>query len=260
MTPAVRARDVTVVRGAATLLDSVSIDAAPGGMMGVVGPNGAGKSTLLRVLAGDMAPSSGTAQVLDREASHASADWLSRACAYLGPQQTSDVQFTVRDVVEMGRYPYRRATLERSDHDEIVADAMHQTGIHHLADRVVRDLSSGEMQRVGLARVLAQRTPVMLLDEPTAALDVGHQEIVMRRLRAVSRNGTTVVVVLHDLNLAAAHADQLLLLDSGRPVTLGPPEEVLTSESLSAAYRQPMAVMPHPHRNCPLVLTLEDSN
>ena len=256
MNPAVQARDVTVTRNGATLLAGVSLEAVPGGLVVIVGPNGAGKTTLLRVLAGDVAPTSGNASVLDRDTARAPADWLSRARAYLGPQEATDLLFTVRDVVEMGRYPHRRATLEAIAHDTIVEEAMQHTDVAQLADRVVRDLSTGELQRVGLARVLAQQTPVLLLDEPTASLDAGHQEIVMRRLKQVSRDGATVVAVLHDLNLAAAHADRMLLLDSGRVLVSGEPAEVLTGEHLTAAYRQPMTVIPHPHRACPLVLTL----
>ena len=259
MSPAVEACDVTVRRDGATLLDSVSIKAAPGALMVVVGPNGAGKTTLLRVLAGDILPTSGVARVLDREAGRTSADWLSRARAYVGPQQHGDVLFTAREVVEMGRYPHRRATLEPVEHDGIIEEAMRQTEVAHLADRVVRDLSTGELQRVSIARALAQQTPVMLLDEPAATLDVGHQEIVMRRLKQVSRDGGTVVVVLHDLNLAAAHADQMLLLDAGHSIVAGAPDEVLTEEHLTAAYRQPMTVVPHPHRRCPLVLTMDEA-
>jgi iron complex transport system ATP-binding protein len=134
---------------------------------------------------------------------------------------------------------------------------MQKTDVIHLAERVMNSLSTGEQQRVGLARVVAQETPVLLLDEPTSALDIGHQEKVMQMLRSLAGEGTAIVSILHDLNLAAAHTDQIMLLDEGRTVALGSPSEVLTSDSLSSVYRQPMQVVAHPHRNCPLVLTID---
>lgn len=135
---------------------------------------------------------------------------------------------------------------------------MNSTDVAHLATRPVASLSTGERQRVGLARVLAQDTLVVLLDEPTSALDIGHQEAVMRLLRTTAAGGTAVLAVLHDLNLAAAHADRIILLDGGRVRTSGSPEEVLRSDILSDVYKQRMRVIPHPDRDCPLVLTLDD--
>lgn len=257
MSPAVRADEIVYRRGSAVLVDRVSLAIDPGEMLGIVGPNGAGKTTLLRILAGDLVPSSGRALVLDADPARATPQDLARLRAYLRPTGVSENPFDVRDTVAMGRHPHRRAMIDADQHDAIVESAMERTDVLHLASRVMSSLSTGEQQRVGLARVIAQETPVLLLDEPTSALDIGHQEKVMRVLRSLAGEGTTVVVILHDINLAAAHTDRIMLLGAGRAIAAGPPAEVLTSERLSSVYRQPMKVVAHPHRNCPLVLTVD---
>lgn len=257
MSPAVRAEEIAYRRGRSTLLDGVSLMAQPGEVLGIVGPNGSGKTTLLRILAGDLVPTAGRAWVQGVDTSHATLQDLAKLRAYLGPDGVSINPFSVRDVVTMGRHPHRRAMMEAAEHDAIVESAMERTDVIHLASREMDSLSTGEQQRAGLARVIAQETPVLLLDEPTSALDIGHQEKVMAVLKALTNAGTTIVVVLHDLNLAAAHADRLILLDGGRAVAAGTPTEVLTGERLSAIYRQPMQVTSHPHRDCPLVLTVD---
>ncbi len=251
----VHAIDVTVERGGRCLLDKASLEIAAGEVVGIVGPNGAGKSTLLRVLSGDLAPSSGRARLLGVDVDDTSLRGLARIRSYVGPQTVSDVSFRVREVVAMGRYPHRMETAESETDVEIVADAMARSDIAHLAAREIRTLSSGEQQRVALARAIAQQTPVMLLDEPTSALDIGHQELVMLTLRDLAVSGVSVVSVLHDLNLAAAHADRVVLLDEGHVAAVGTPSDVLTSARLSAAYQQAIQVIDHPYRDCPLVLT-----
>ncbi len=259
MSPAVRAEEITYRRGQSTLLDGVSLLAEPGEVLGIVGPNGSGKTTLLRILAGDLVPTAGSAWVQDVDTAQATLQDLAKLRAYLGPDGVSINPFAVRDVVTMGRHPHRRAMIEAADHDAIVESAMERTDVIHLASREMDSLSTGEQQRAGLARVIAQETPVLLLDEPTSALDIGHQETVMRVLGSLAGGGTAIVVVLHDLNLAAAHANRLILLDAGRAVASGTPTEVLTGERLSAIYRQPMQIMQHPHRDCPLVLTVDST-
>jgi iron complex transport system ATP-binding protein len=169
----------------------------------------------------------------------------------------SENPFPVRETVAMGRHPHRRAMLDANENEAIVESAMELTDVLHLAARAVASLSTGEQQRVGLARVIAQETPLLLLDEPTSALDIGHQERIMQALRSLADRGTTIVEVLHDVNLAAAHTDRIMLLDASREVATGTPAEVLTSERLTAIYGQPMEVVDHPHRSCPLVLTVD---
>jgi iron complex transport system ATP-binding protein len=251
---AVSVAEVGVVRGDRRLLAGVSLEVAAGLVVGIVGPNGAGKSTLLRVISGDISPDTGGAVICGVDIDGAGLRRLATLRAFVGPQIASDVAFRVSEVVAMGRHPVGRAA-SGGNRGEVVADAMVALDVADLGDRVMRTLSSGEQQRVHLARAIVQQTPVVLLDEPTSALDVGHQETVMAVLRSLAAAGTAVVAVLHDLNLAAAGADRILLLDSGNAVAFGTPREVLTSELLSAAYRHPMQVIDHPFRDCPLVLS-----
>jgi iron complex transport system ATP-binding protein len=258
MKPTVQAEEITYRRGAAVLLDGVDLVTNSGEVFGIVGPNGAGKTTLLRMLAGDLVPSSGRARVQETDPSRATPLELAQVRAYLSPKGVTENPFAVRDTVAMGRHPHRRAIIGPAEHDAIVDAAMEVTDVLHLAARTMSSLSTGELQRVGLARVIAQETPVLFLDEPTSALDIGHQEKVMQVLRSLAREGTTIIVILHDINLAAAHTDRIMLLSGGRVVATGPPSEVLTSERLSSVYRQPMKVIPHPHRDCPLVLTVDN--
>jgi iron complex transport system ATP-binding protein len=248
----IRVEEVTVRRDGATLLDAVSHEARSGEVVAIVGPNGAGKTTLLRVIAGDLAPDTGTATVAGVDSTRTPLQEMARHRAYLGAAGAEGNPFRVWDVVAMGRHPHRGH--ERDD-GAIVAAALRRFDVDHLARRRVRTLSTGEQQRVGLARVVAQETPILLLDEPTAALDIGHQEMVMGVLRELATAGITVLTVIHDLNLAAAHADRMVLLDDGRSVAVGSPRDVLVAARLSAIYRQPMQVIDHPFRDCPLVLS-----
>lgn len=255
MVDAVGAESVTVVRSGNALLEDVDVTVEPGEVLGVVGPNGAGKTTLLRVLSGDIHPSRGRATIMGETAAAATVQHLAHLRSYVAPQVSADISFRVGQVVAMGRHPHRVPGVHQPDEDRIVGDAMERFDISHLVGREVRTLSSGEKQRVALARAVAQQAPVMLLDEPTSALDVGHQELVMTVLRELADDGVAVAVVLHDLNLGAAFADRVLLLDRGRAVAVGTPRQVFTGDALSRAYRVPMQVIDHPFRNCPLVLT-----
>jgi len=177
---------------------------------------------------------------------------LARRRALL-PQHTL-LQFAFRalDVVLMGRYPHRDSSAEE---DRATADlAMEGTDTTHLATRLYPTLSGGAQTRVSFARVLAQETPVVMLDEPTVSLDLRHQELVMGLLRSLAGEGAAIIVVLHDLNLAARYADRVALMSRGRLAALAPTREVLRAELLSDVYQHPVMVVPHPHLDCPLVL------
>ncbi|WP_395245344.1 heme ABC transporter ATP-binding protein [Agromyces sp. MMS24-K17] len=252
-----RAEAVTVSVDGADLLAAVDFAASPGRVHALIGPNGAGKSTLLGVLAGDRTASSGAVTLDGRPLAGIGLAALARHRAVLTQEHAVTFPFPAREVVEMGRHPWSR-TPAADDDEAAIDEAMAQTDVSHLAARTVPSLSGGERARVALARVLAQRTPVLLLDEPTAALDLRHQEDVLRLARERASAGGTVVVVLHDLNLAAAYADDLTLLRGGRVHATGSPAEVLTADAIGEVYGQAVDVLPHPRTGVPLVLPVRD--
>lgn len=236
---------VHLERGGRVLLDSVSLELRAGEVLALLGPNGAGKSTLLSLLAGDTAPDRGTVRFGDRPIADWSLGELSRRRSVLLQDNQLLFPFTVHQVVEMGRAPWRRTPLEDDD-NEAIAEAIAAADIAHLGNRRVPSLSGGERARAGFARVMAGRTGVLMLDEPTAALDLGHQEAVLGIARERARAGDAVLVVLHDLNLASAYADRIALLRDGRIIACDVPEAVLTAETVSEVYQTPVEVIRHP--------------
>ncbi len=232
---AYRVEGVSVTLGETRVLRDVSLEVAHGRVLALVGPNGAGKSTLLAVLCGDRKPHAGTVEFDGRPLRDWAPGELARRRAVLTQENQVAFAFSAHDVVAMGREPWR-GRAEDADDEAAVADALAQADVEHLEWRTFPSLSGGEKARVSLARVLAQRTPAVLLDEPTAALDLRHQEDVMRVARALALQGVAVVVVLHDLSLAAAYADDVALLDKGRLAAYGSPREVFTPERVEAVY------------------------
>ncbi|EKF18333.1 heme ABC transporter ATP-binding protein [Nitratireductor pacificus] len=245
-------RNVTVTVGERNLLHDVSTTCEQGSLTALVGPNGAGKSTLLAVVAGDRQCDRGTVRLLDKEVSRYSVRELAQIRSVFPQGSMIRFGYTVEEVVTMGR-AFR--DLPPDGDGDAVLDAMISTEVEHMAFRNAQTLSGGEQARTTFARVVVQATPVVLLDEPTAALDLRHQERVLTRARALARAGATVVAVLHDLNLAAAYADKVVLLDDGRVAADGEPWEVLTQELIERVYRQEVRVLEHPVRGCPVILT-----
>ena len=237
----ISAADVGVDLEGRTILEGVSIDVVPGELLVLVGPNGAGKSTLLGVLSGERRPSRGSVTLDGRELGSIRHAELARLRSVLTQENTVSFPFLVSEVVAMGRSPWAR-TVEGRDDIAAVAEAMDAADIAHLAARRYTSLSGGEKARVSLARVLAQRTPVVFLDEPTASLDLRHQEDVMRVGRRAADEGRAVVVVLHDLSLASAYADRLALVSGGRLEALGTPGAVLTEERVERVYGLPVSL------------------
>ncbi len=239
----------------ATLVSSVDLVVGRGELVAVIGPNGAGKSTLLNLLSGDLHPSDGEVLINGINSSRALPGDLALQRSILTQREPIDIPYTASQVVAMGRFPHRRDEANTRERDRAaVADAMAQTDTTRLANRTYSTLSKGEQVRVSLARVIAQATSIILLDEPTTALDVAHQERIMNRVVALAEQ-KTVVVVLHDLNAAAVHADRIIVMNQGAVVAEGGPREVLRADLLTTVYDQPMVVVDHPFRDCPLVLT-----
>lgn len=243
--PAIRARGIGVVLDGASVLDDVDVDVDTGHLLALVGPNGAGKSTLLSVLAGDRQPERGDVEIDGLPVGSWSAVEMAMRRAVLLQQVTLSFPFTVRQMVEMGRAPWA-GQPEEADDERRVVESMAATDVSHLAERTVPSLSGGERARAALARVLAQDTGILLLDEPTAALDVRHQEQVLALAADAAAAGRAVVVVMHDLGLAAAHADRVVVLAGGSVAADGAPADVLTAPLLSEVYEHPIDVLRHP--------------
>lgn len=244
---------IDVARGGTPILHSVDLQVRAGEVRALIGPNGAGKSTLLGVLTGDHTPSRGTVEITGQPLS----SWRSNEIAMRRAVLTQDISlsfpFKVREVVAMGRSPWRGTTLEDDD-DRIIDAALAATDVQHLVSRHFTTLSGGERARVALARIIAQQTHLLMLDEPTASLDLRHQELVLELAHAHARAGGAVIVVVHDVGLAAAFADRVTILNEGVVVGDGTPDEVLTPELLSSVYQCPIDVLPHPRGGAPIIL------
>lgn len=234
------------------LLDGVDLSLAGGEVVALIGPNGAGKSTALAVLAGDISPTSGSVRLSGKPVTAYSIRELSRRRSVLLQDVAVSFAYTVTEVTRMGRSPWHGTPYDADD-DEVVDASMRRTDVQRFADHDVNVLSGGERARVALARVLAQQTRLMLLDEPTAALDIRHQEEVLTLARRYAEAGGAVLVVLHDLNLAAAHADRVVLMRNGSVVAHGTPREVLRSDLLTEVYEYPIEVIGHPVTGDPLI-------
>ncbi|GHF27055.1 heme ABC transporter ATP-binding protein [Pseudolysinimonas yzui] len=240
--PVIRAEALSVVLDGRTVLDDISLEVVPGEVLALVGPNGAGKSTLLSVLSGERVPTSGQVLVDDRDVRTFSPLELARRRSVLTQDNSLSFPFRVIDVITMGRAPWTR-TDEIARDGEAITSAASRADVTHLAGRRFTELSGGERARVSLARVLAQDTAIVFLDEPTAALDLRHQEDVLRIARDLALAGRAVVVVVHDLSLAGAVADRVALLSAGRLVAVGAPSVVLTADAISNVYGLPVRVV-----------------
>lgn len=251
-----RAENLAVQRGPCTVLADINLELRPGEVLGVLGPNGAGKSTLLAALCGELPAAAGNVWLDQRRLSEWPGQERARRLAVLPQTSTLNFAFAVEEVVAMGRLPHASGRLRD---EQIVQQALQAADAQHLAGRSYLALSGGERQRVHLARVLAQLWPggrgqILLLDEPTSMLDPLHQHMTLQATRDFAEQGAAVLVILHDLNLAARYCDRLLLLERGRPQALGCPVEVLQAEVLQAVFGLEVLVQQHPERGHPLIV------
>ncbi len=241
-----RLTGLQVSYGARLVLGPLDLDVPTGAFLGILGPNGSGKTTLLRVLTGAIHPHAGNVLLQDRPLSGYRATEVARLVGVVPQQFTLDFSFTVEEMVAMGRYAHplgRRGAGGGTEAEQMaVASALEATGMTGLAGRLVTQLSGGERQRALIAQTLAQETPVLLLDEPLNNLDLNHQLEVMQLLGQLHAAGKTIVVVLHDLNMAAQYCDQLLLLDTGHIAARGAPEEILDPRLILEVFRVRVAV------------------
>lgn len=231
-------REVSWSAGGKTILREIGFTVDEGSLVGLLGRNGSGKSSLLHIAGGLCKPTSG-AVYLDEADVHALGNReRARKIAVLAQQAETELALRVIDVVTLGRTPW-----QSEDPDDVVGECMRRTGVEHLAERTWPTLSGGERQRTQLARALAQQPRILLLDEPTNHLDLAHQ---IGLLRLVRELGITTVSALHDLELAAAFCDRLVVLDQGRVVAAGTPHEVLTETLLAEVYTVSAQVTEHP--------------
>ena len=260
-TPTLSVRDLSVSYGDATVVDGVDLtvgstaeqsnpsESPSGGgeLVGLVGPNGAGKTTLLHAISGAVEPDRGQVLVEGDDVRALSAAAVSRRIAVVPQETTLHFSFSVRQLVEMGRHPHRsRFELPTSRDRRLVDDAMERTRVARFAERTIDEVSGGERQRVLLARALAQDAPVLLLDEPTASLDLQHAVETMTLVRDLVDEGRTAVAAIHDLELAARFCDRVVVLAGGAVVAAGPPERVLDASHIDAAFDARVAVEPEP--------------
>ncbi len=244
MTPVLEAREVSFAYGTSPVLDRLSLAVAPGEAVGVIGPNGCGKTTLVRLLAGVLAPRGGEVRLDGRPIATWPRRTIAQRLAVLPQDPRIDFPFTALEVVLMGRAPRHRGLALAGSADVATARAvMARLEIDRLEARTLDQLSGGERQRVLLARALVQEPAVLVLDEPTTHLDLKHQGGIYRVVDEVRRTrGAAVVSVLHDVNLAAATCDRLLLMAAGCVLREGPPRAVLTADALGEAYGVPVVV------------------
>lgn len=251
-----RADKLEVRRGARTVLAGIDLALQPGEVLGVLGPNGAGKSTLLGALCGELQAAAGQVLLGGRPLVDWSGPERAQRLAVLPQSSSLNFAFRVEEVVAMGRLPHGSG---RERDRRIIGEALAAADAAHLAGRSYLALSGGERQRVHLARVLAQLWPgeqgqVLLLDEPTSMLDPLHQHTTLQAVRAFAERGVAVLVILHDLNLAARYCDRLLLLQDGRSHGLGSPDQVLNAVSLEAVFGLRVLIQRHPERDHPLIV------
>ncbi len=251
--------DVSVELGGSTILSDVSLSVEAGQFLALVGPNGAGKTTLLRTINGLLSPTGGRVRIDGSEIDALSAKRTGRLVATVPQETTLSFDFPVEDVVTMGRTPHRsRFSTASTDDQTAVEVAMERTDTTRFAERLVGELSGGERQRVLLARALAQETPALLLDEPTASLDINHQVATLSLARELAEDGKAVVAAIHDLELAARFCDSVALLSEGSLLATGSPSEVLEAGRLERAFDVRTAVTTNPVTGTRAVTPLSD--
>ncbi len=249
-------KDVCLGYGRKVILEGLTFKVGPGEMVGLIGPNGCGKSTVIRALSRTIMPRSGRISLNGQDITRLSRQELARRLAVVPQMPLLPSAFTAFEIVLMGRNPHLGLFQYEGPKEIAIAwQAMEKTGTQALADRRVGELSGGEIQSLLIARALAQETQAILLDEPTANLDIGRQGEILEMIKALCReNKLAVLAALHDLNLASQYCDRLLLLNDGHLFAEGTPAEVITADSIAAVYGAESCVYTHPANGLPCVL------
>ncbi|MCC2030920.1 ABC transporter ATP-binding protein [Microbacterium allomyrinae] len=249
------ARNVTLAYDKAVIAENLSVEIEAGSFTAIVGPNACGKSTLLRAMARLLKPVEGTMILDGRAISDYPSKEVARRLGLLPQTSIAPDGIRVTDLVGRGRHPHQTLLRQwsRTDRDAVDA-ALEATGTQELASRLVDELSGGQRQRVWIAMLLAQESPIMLLDEPTTFLDISHQYDLLKLFRALRDEGRTVVTVLHDLNQAARFADRIVMMRDGHVVASGAPADIVTAESVESVFGLSCSVIPDPHFGTPMIV------
>ncbi len=237
-------RDLSAGYGHRHVLEQISLKASEGEVVGVIGPNGSGKTTLLKTITKVLEPISGTVLIDGTNIDKMQSTQIAKKVAVVSQVISINFEFTVEDIVLMGRTPYIKGS-ETVEDINIVRDAMEKTNTLFLKDRLITQLSGGELQRVIIARAFAQNPKILLLDEPTSHLDITNQIDILNLVKHASRKGMVVVAVMHDLNLAAYYCDKICLLRDGKLISVGTPDQVLTPSNIERAFNIAVEVIPN---------------
>ncbi|PYE12090.1 iron complex transport system ATP-binding protein [Williamsia limnetica] len=253
-----QAENVTIGYDKRVISESLSVDIPDGAFTVIVGPNACGKSTLLRALSRLLAPSAGSVLLDGKAISSYPAKEVARRLGLLPQSSIAPDGIRVADLVARGRYPHQKLIRQWSKDDEsAVVEAMDSTGVTELSGRLVDELSGGQRQRVWVAMVLAQQTPLMLLDEPTTFLDIAYQIDLLELCSELNKTkGRTLVAVLHDLNHACRYADHIIAMKDGEIVAEGRPSEIITAELVHDVFGLPCRIIDDPESHTPLVIPL----
>ncbi|MEV0968378.1 ABC transporter ATP-binding protein [Microtetraspora glauca] len=248
-------RELTLSYGGAPIVREVSLDIPHGGFTMIIGPNGCGKSTLIKALARGLKPAGGRVLLHGRDLWAYRGKEAARHVALLPQNPIAPDGISVGDLVRRGRYPHHTLLRQWSPDDDVaIGFALDRTGLSDLAEAQVSELSGGQRQRAWIAMVLAQRTDLLLLDEPTTFLDIAHQYELLELCRELHHEGTTIVAVLHDLNQAARFASHLIVMRGGQAVAEGPPAEVLTPQLVEDVFGLACDIVPDPRTLTPMVV------
>ena len=254
-TTGIRARDVWVSYGERVVLNGLDLSVEKGSFVALAGPNGVGKSTLLRLVSGVISPSRGKIEVAGQDILTLSTRERARLVSVVPQDPELPHGAPAIEVVLMGRNPHLGLLSWEGDSDvQTAVEAMRMTYTEDLLDRSVDELSGGERQRVAIAIALAQQTPFILLDEPTANLDLAYQPAIMELMRRLVSSGKTILAAVHDLTLAAQFCDRVVLMSGGASLSTGTPEETLTEENIRAVYGADVRIMEHPETGKPVIV------
>lgn len=233
------------------VLKEISFNIEKGKFVSIIGPNGSGKSTLLKTINQLYSPSQGNILIDGNNINRLKKKELARKIALVPQDTLIDYEFTVEDIVLMGRHPYKGRFQKENENDyKIVNEALKMTNTLHLKDRVITEISGGERQRVIIAKALAQKPSIILLDEPTSHLDINHQIEILNLLKRLNKEtGTTIVIVIHDINLASRYSDEIIMLNEGEILGMGSPEKVITKNNIEFAYELKVEIEKNKYTN-----------